>query len=55
MREVLASVLLVLVAFLALFTFFNFVDELRNVGRADYTAGRAALLWRWACLAWCMN
>ncbi|HMT80392.1 MAG TPA: LPS export ABC transporter permease LptG [Azonexus sp.] len=43
MREVLASVLLVLVAFLALFTFFNFVDELRNVGRADYTAGRAAL------------
>ena len=43
MREILASVLLVLLAFLALFSFFNFVDELRNVGRADYTAGRAAL------------
>lgn len=43
MREILAAVLLVLVAFLALFTFFNFIDELRNVGRADYTAGRAAL------------
>lgn len=43
MREVLAAVLLVLLAFLVLFSFFNFVDELRNVGRADYTAGRAAL------------
>jgi len=43
MREVLAAVFLVLLAFLALFSFFNFVDELRNVGRADYTAGRAAL------------
>jgi lipopolysaccharide export system permease protein len=43
MREVLAAIFLVLLAFLALFSFFNFVDELRNVGRADYTAGRAAL------------
>lgn len=43
MREVLAAIALVLAAFLALFTFFNFIDELRNVGRVDYTAGRAAL------------
>lgn len=43
MREVFAAILLVLVAFLVLFSFFNFVDELRNVGRANYTAGRAAL------------
>lgn len=43
MREILAAVLLVLAAFLALFSFFNFIDELRNVGRADYTAGKAAL------------
>ena len=42
-REVLAATFLVLLAFLALFSFFNFVDELRAVGRAEYTAARAAL------------
>ena len=33
-RETFASVFLVLAAFLALFAFFNFIDELRSVGKA---------------------
>ncbi len=43
MREVFAAVFLVLLAFLVLFSFFNFIDELRNVGRADYSLGYAVL------------
>lgn len=43
MREVFGAIFLVLAAFLALFTFFNFIDELRSVGRAGYTLGHAAL------------
>lgn len=42
MREVLAAVLLVLLAFLVLFAFFNFLDELRSVGRESYDLLRAA-------------
>lgn len=43
MRELFGSIFLVLAAFLALFTFFNFIDELRSVGRAGYALGHAAL------------
>lgn len=43
MRETLAAIGLVLAAFLVLFTFFNFVDELRSVGRADYSLWQAAV------------
>jgi len=43
MREVLAAVFLVLAAFLALFGFFDFIDELRNVGKADYGVAQALL------------
>ncbi|MCK6411879.1 MAG: LPS export ABC transporter permease LptG [Azonexus sp.] len=42
-REVLAAVALVLAAFLALFGFFDFIDELRNVGKADYGVAQALL------------
>ncbi len=42
MREVLAAVLIVLLAFLVLFAFFNFLDELRSVGRESYDLMRAA-------------
>ncbi len=43
MREVFAAIFLVLAAFLALFAFFNFIDELRSVGRLGYHVGHAAL------------
>lgn len=43
MRETFAAIFLVLLAFLALFSFFNFIDELRTVGQAGYTAAHAAL------------
>jgi len=42
MRETLAAVFLVLFAFLALFSFFDLIGELRNVG-ANYPLGRAIL------------
>lgn len=42
-RETFASVFLVLAAFLALFAFFNFIDELRSVGKAGYTVFHAAI------------
>ncbi len=42
-RETFAAVFLVLAAFLALFAFFNFIDELRTVGKAGYGVGHAAL------------
>lgn len=42
-REIFAAVFLVLAAFLALFAFFNFIDELRSVGKAGYTVFHAAL------------
>lgn len=42
-RETFAAIFLVLLAFLALFSFFNFIDELRSVGKSGYTAGQAAL------------
>lgn len=35
-REVLLSILLVLFAFLTIFTFFDFIEELRRVGRGTY-------------------
>src|SRR5574343_1714865 len=42
-RETFAAVFLVLAAFLALFAFFNFIDELRSVGKAGYTVFHAAV------------
>ena len=42
MRETLAAVFLVLLAFLALFSFFDLINELRNVGKA-YELGHAIL------------
>ncbi len=42
-REVFAAIFLVLLAFLALFSFFNFIDELRSVGKSGYTATHAAM------------
>lgn len=42
-RETFAAVFLVLAAFLALFAFFNFIDELRSVGKAGYTAFHAGV------------
>lgn len=42
-RETFASIFLVLAAFLALFAFFNFIDELRSVGKVGYTVFHAAL------------
>ena len=43
MREVFAAIFLVLAAFLALFSFFDFIDELRSVGKGGYYLGHAAL------------
>lgn len=43
MREVLGSVGLVLLAFLALFSFFDFIGELRRVGQHGYQLWHAAL------------
>lgn len=42
-REVAAATLLVLAAFLALFGFFDFVTELRDIGRGGYQIHHAAL------------
>lgn len=43
MRETFAAVFLVLAAFLALFSFFDFINELRQVGKNGYQLGHAAL------------
>jgi len=43
MRETLAAVFLVLIAFLALFSFFDLIDELRSVGKGAYQARHALL------------
>ena len=43
MREVFSSVLLVLFAFIALFTFFDLINELGSVGRGGYTFGYALI------------
>lgn len=43
MRETFAAVFLVLAAFIALFSFFDFIDELRSVGKGGYTLAHAAL------------
>lgn len=42
-RDILWSVVFVAVAFLSLFFFIDFVDELENVGRNGYTLGQAVL------------
>ena len=41
-RDIVWSVIFVAVAFLSLFFFIDFVDELESVGRGDYTLGQAA-------------
>ena len=41
MRETLAAIFLVLVAFLALFSFFDLINELRSVGKNGYQLGHA--------------
>ncbi|PKO85485.1 MAG: LPS export ABC transporter permease LptG [Betaproteobacteria bacterium HGW-Betaproteobacteria-12] len=43
MRETLAAVFLVLLAFLVLFSFFDLINELRNVGSNDYQLGHALI------------
>ncbi|WP_265944382.1 LPS export ABC transporter permease LptG [Dechloromonas sp. A34] len=43
MRETFAAVFLVLAAFLALFGFFDLINELRHVGRNGYQLGHAVL------------
>jgi lipopolysaccharide export system permease protein len=43
MRETLAAVFLVLAAFLALFSFFDLINELRSVGRGGYQFGHAVI------------
>ena len=43
MREVAAAILLVLVAFLALFGFFDLIAELKNVGQTGYQLQHAIL------------
>ena len=45
MRETLAAIFLVLVAFLALFSFFDLINELRSVGRAAINWVTPWLLW----------
>ena len=42
-REVLLTILLVLFAFLTIFTFFDFIEELRRVGRGNYKIYHAIL------------
>lgn len=42
-REVFAAIFLVLAAFMALFSFFDFIDELRAVGKEGYHVGHALL------------
>src|SRR5574343_1790218 len=41
MRETLAAIFLVLVGFLALFSFFDLINELRDVGKGGYQLGHA--------------
>lgn len=41
MRETSAAIFLVLAAFLALFSFFDLINELRNVGKGSYQLGHA--------------
>lgn len=41
MRETLGAIFLVLVAFLALFSFFDLINELRSVGKGGYQLGHA--------------
>ena len=43
MRECFAAIFLVLAAFLALFSFFDLINELRTVGKAGYQFGHALL------------
>lgn len=43
-RDIVGSVVFVAVAFLSLFYFIDFVDELEDVGRGTYTLPRAALV-----------
>lgn len=43
MRETMAAVFLVLLAFLVLFSFFDLINELRNVGKSDYELAHAVL------------
>lgn len=43
MREVFAAIFLVLAAFLALFSFFDLINELRSVGRGGYEIGHALI------------
>lgn len=43
MREAAAAIALVLVAFLALFSFFDLINELRSVGKGGYQFGHAVL------------
>lgn len=43
MRETFAAVFLVLLAFLVLFSFFDLINELRNVGSKNYQLGHAIL------------
>ena len=42
-REIATAVVFVLVAFLALFAFFDFINELDDVGRAGYSLAAAAI------------
>lgn len=44
MRETLAAVFLVLAAFLALYSFFDLINELRRVGNQGYQAGHAVVV-----------
>lgn len=54
-REICLAVLYVSLAFLALFFFFDLVDEMRWVGSTGYTAGIALLLSRWRFPAICTS
>ena len=45
-REILSSVLFVVLAFLALFFFIDFVEQLEQVGKNGYTALQAV----WSCM-----
>ena len=43
MRETLGAIFLVLAAFLALFSFFDLINELRSVGKGGYQLGHAVV------------
>ena len=43
MREAFAAIFLVLAAFLALFSFFDLINELRSVGKGSYQFGHALI------------